>query len=86
MEKNKLRARWSKSEKDVLFTYPLGVGTKCDGAYLADEVFNKEFIQEMIDRGYDIKTLKFEIKINPEQENFEKKFPSLSKEYFTDNK
>lgn len=79
MKQNKLRARWSKKEKDLLVTYPLGRGTSCDMGYLFG-IFNKEFIKEMKDRGYDIMSLRFEIAVDPKGERFEEKFPTLAKE------
>lgn len=80
MKDNKLTARWSKKEKDILVTYPLGIQTQCDMGYLF-EVFNKNFIKEMKDRGYDIKSLKFEIKVDTESDTFEERFPTLAREY-----
>ena len=78
MKENKLRARWSKSEHDILLTYPLGKLTKCDTAYLAFKVFTDEFVKEMKDRGYDIKTLKFEIAVDKNGERYKDKFSSLT--------
>jgi hypothetical protein len=78
MKENKLRARWSKSENDILLTYPLGRMTKCDGAYLAFKVFNNEFVKEMKDRGYNIKTLKFEITVDVNSDRYNERFPSLA--------
>jgi len=59
----KLRANWSKKEKDIIVNYPLGVGTKRDCNYLFHKCFNNEFVEEMSSRGYDIESLKFEISI-----------------------
>lgn len=78
MEQNKLRARWSKAENDILFVYPLGIATKCDGMYLAFKCFNDEFVKEMADRGYDIKTLKFEIIVDENSKIYRERFPSLA--------
>lgn len=78
MKENKLRARWSRSENDILLTYPLGIATKCDGAYLAFNCFNDKFVKEMTARGYDIKTMKFEITVNKNGNRYEEKFPSLA--------
>lgn len=76
--KFKLRAKWSKREGDIMLYYPLGRGTKSDGAYLALTIFNKEFVKEMEQRGYDITKMRFEIPIKegarPE------KFETLHKE------
>lgn len=71
-DKTKLRARWSKKEKDLLFSYP----QRCDGHYLywvfcaekLKDAIGREttFVQELEQRGYDITTLKFEIKLKSE--------------------
>ena len=79
MKENKLRARWSKRHKTIVSTYPLGISTNCDTNYLLSDIFNKEFINEMVDRGYDISTLKFEIKVDENAKGFEDKFPTLAK-------
>ena len=80
MKENKLRAKWSKSERDIIINYPLGIQTNCDMAYLFCDVFTKEFKKEMEDRGYDITTLKFEIKVDEKGKRFKEKFPTLSQE------
>jgi hypothetical protein len=58
----KLTYKWSKRENDYLINYP----RKCDG-HLLYGFFEgcmgvKEFLAELEKRGYDLKTLKFEIK------------------------
>lgn len=58
--KDKLRAFWSKKEKDVMLHFPLGIQTTSDARFLAD-IFNKKFEEEITKRGYDISTLKFSI-------------------------
>jgi len=78
MKENKLRARWSKREKDILLIHPLGIMTRCDGAYLAFKVFNNEFVKEMVDRGYDITSLKFEITVDKNGKRYQKRFPTLA--------
>ena len=79
-EKDKLRARYKYDEdekrKDLVVTYPLGKLTQNDASYLI-KVFTNEFLMEMINRGYDIDTLKFEI--CPKLPNF--KFETLTKKY-----
>ena len=80
MKQNKLRARWSKAEKDILVTFPLGIQTECDANYLLSDIFTKDFVKEVTERGYDIKTLKFEIKVDETGKRFETKFPTLAKE------
>lgn len=57
---DKLRAYWSKKERDVMLHWPAGTHTKCDGSYLSG-VFDKAFQKEMERRGYDLTTLKFSI-------------------------
>lgn len=81
MKENKLRARWSKGEKDILVTYPLGIQTKCDCNYLLCNIFNDNFVKEMKSRGYDLTTLKFEIKVDSNGKRFKEKFPTLSETY-----
>lgn len=54
--------------------------TNCDCNYLLGDIFNRDFIREMKARGYDIKTLKFEIKVDEKGERFKDKFPTLAKE------
>lgn len=81
MKDGKLTAKWSKKEKDLMVKYPLGCGTNCDSVYLLCDVFNKTFIEEMKDRGYDIKSLKFEISVDPNAKTFRERFPTLAREY-----
>ena len=76
-KEDKLKVNWSKRERDLIIYNPLGRGTNADAAYLFG-FFNKDFIEEMAKRGYDITTLKFEIK--PILPNFEK-FPTLSEQH-----
>ena len=80
MKENKLRARWGKGAKDILVTYPMGMGTCCDCNYMLGDIFTREFEKEMKERGYDIKTLKFEIKVDEKSKTFKEKFPTLAKE------
>jgi hypothetical protein len=69
MNTNKLKARWSKGQKDIIYYFP----HNCDGVYL-NGIFTRKidfgtlpdqpptsFLEELERRGYDIKTLKFEI-------------------------
>lgn len=74
--KYKLRADWSKKEKDIMLHYPLGISTSCDGGYI-QSFFNNEFIKEMKARGYLIETLKFSICLDPTRTD---RFPTLIKE------
>jgi hypothetical protein len=52
-----LKIRWSKTEQDLLIAFP----RSCDGHWIAG-VFNREFTQELQERGYDITTLRFSVK------------------------
>jgi len=58
--KDKLRATWCKEEQSVMFHYPLGSQTKCDGGYLSGHI-TEELANELEARGYDKTTLKFSI-------------------------
>lgn len=82
---NKLTVKYSKREKDIVCHYPKGILTKCDCNYLFSEVFTDEFVKEIKSRGYDITTLKFEIKVDEKGERFEEKFPSLYKQCLEEN-
>lgn len=69
-----LKARWSKKQKDIIYSFP----RKCDGAYL-NRIFTQknenDFInnpplvlptslyEELERRGYDLTTLKFEVRL-----------------------
>lgn len=59
--------------------HPLGFMTQTDAHYLFDKVFTKEFVKEMTDRGYDVRTMKFEI--SPKLPNYER-FNGLSEKYY----
>lgn len=78
IKQNKLRVRWSKSENDILVTYPLGIMTKCDCNYLLSDIFNDEFVKEITSMGYDIKSLKFEIAVDTKGNRYKEKFPTLA--------
>lgn len=58
---------------------PLGFMTQTDAHYLFDNVFTKEFVKEMTDRGHDVTTMKFEI--SPKLPNY-KRFNGLSEKYY----
>lgn len=62
----KLTYKWSKRENDYLINYP----RKCDGhlvhGFFAGYTNGKEFMEELEKRGYDLKTLKFEVKLKEE--------------------
>jgi len=74
-EYKKLRAFWSKRERDTMFEHPYGLMTKNDARFIHG-VFTKEFQKELEERGYDWATFKFEI--SPKLPN--EKFPTLSQE------
>lgn len=57
---DKLRAYWSKREDDIMFHWPGGTATKCDGHYLC-RVFTKDVLDELKNRGYDLTTIRFSI-------------------------
>jgi hypothetical protein len=57
---DKLRAYWSNKENDIEFHWPGGVSTKADGHYLYS-VLTDEVVKELQRRGYDPRSLKFEI-------------------------
>lgn len=75
--KFKLRAYWSKREKDLMIDWPLGISTGADG-WLLHEMFSKDFQKELIERGYDIETIRFEIAIKPG--SCPERFPTLHKD------
>ena len=62
--KNKLSVLYSKVKKDIVFKAPLGVETNDDIVFL-NRLINRTFLSELRSRGYDVKTLRFEIKVNP---------------------
>lgn len=76
----KLRAYWSKRKGDLMFDYPLGVMTSADASYLSG-IFNKDFIQELENRGYDTTKIKFEIPIQLPENHRSDKFATLLNEY-----
>lgn len=58
---NTLGVRWSKKENDFDIFYP----NKPDGFFMYDFMCNplfKEFVRELDERGYDIKTLEIKVK------------------------
>ena len=81
MSSTELKVRWSKKEKDILFEYP----RRCDGAllhyYMGSDIpihdfsfeksyeLRKSLFKELEDRGYDLTTLKFSIKLKKEINN-----------------
>lgn len=79
MGENALKVKWSKREKDLLIYYPRGSDGALISSILLDTVYHwggidgkykgwlnyEKFnlVEELEKRGYDIKTLKFEIKL-----------------------
>ena len=57
LKKDKLTAYWDKKENCIGAYHPLGFMTQTDAHYLFDNVFTKEFVKEMTDRGYDVTTM-----------------------------
>lgn len=53
-----IRVAWSKRERDFLIHYD----NSPTGGLVTDNLLKKEFIEELKNRGYDLKTLKFSIK------------------------
>ena len=82
-KKEKLTAYWDKKENCIGAYHPLGFMTQADAHYLFDNVFTKEFVKEITDRGYDVTTMKFEI--SPKLPNYER-FNDLSKKYYGNEK
>lgn len=78
-KKEKLTAYWDKKENCIGAYHPLGFMTQTDAHYLFDKVFTKDFVKEMTDRGYDVRTMKFEISLK--LPNYER-FNGLSKKYY----
>jgi len=79
LQQNKLKARWSKKEDDILIDYPKGKLTKCDANYLLAYVFNDEFVKDMTARRYDMTTLNFSIEVDKNGDRYQEKFPTLAK-------
>lgn len=71
-----LRVNWSKKEDDIVYKYPKGSQTKSD-AMLLHSVFSKEFLDDLVDRGYDLKTLKFSVAIDWNKTTAKEKFSEL---------
>lgn len=58
--RDRLRATWSKRERDVMIHFPLGENTSADCNWLS-MVLNRDFAKELERRGYDVTTLRFSI-------------------------
>ena len=66
---DKLRAYYSKRERDLMLYCPLGFGTRSDASYLSG-VFDKSFTDEMTSRDYDIETIKFSVEPSKGNDKF----------------
>lgn len=58
MEKDRIKIRWSKRDNDLLVSYD----DKRNGHFVSNIMLNDELISGLEARGYDLKTLRFEIK------------------------
>jgi len=63
MPQNKLKVKWNRSEEDFQIDFP----KKSDGwlmySHMKGELTWNELISELVKRGYDPKTLKFEVNL-----------------------
>ena len=80
---DKLRIYWSKKENDIMYYFPLGVQTSADSHWLyyhiGRTVFKDSrgedvpaFLDELVRRGYDIKTIKFSVEKDPKHPRWQK--------------
>ena len=70
MKDNTLAVKWSKREDDLLINYPReSDGIMIDYYFYHLKYDNKNLIQELIDRGFDIKTLKFSVELKKEDKD-----------------
>lgn len=53
-----VKVHWSKKENDFLIHYDKSP----NGGFVNDHLLNKEFLNELKNRGFDLKTLRFSIK------------------------
>lgn len=65
----KLRVSWDKRERTLMFHYPAGSQTKCDGGYLSG-IITEEVAKELNRRGYDKTTIKFSIEPKKDSDRF----------------
>ena len=54
------KIKWSKREKDYKITWDKD--HQCNAGFINDYILDKEFLKELRERGYDLDSLKFEIK------------------------
>lgn len=69
MEKRyqKLRGRWSAKEKDWLFSFPRKPDGHLLSGFFSGYANMPELLKELEARGYDLTTLKFEIRLKDEE-------------------
>lgn len=72
--RDKLRLRWSKTERDWEISYPLGRSTSSDAHYLSS-VLPSGVLKELDARGYDLTTLKFSIEPKKGNQKFTSQMP-----------
>lgn len=84
-KRNTLSAQWSKRENDIVFSWPDGLQTKVDGHLLHNRFDNPPYnpdgktpplIEELVRRGYDLKTLRFSIMKDPNHPRWASPSPS----------
>ena len=73
--KQELSAKWVKSKNDIIYAFPSRLNNIFTSQRLspADLSIQKSFIDELVDRGYDLTTLRFSIKKKEEPQPQEKK-------------
>ena len=54
------KIKWSKKENDYKIDWDKDL--QCNAGFINDHILDKSFLQELRERGYDLDTLKFEIK------------------------
>jgi hypothetical protein len=60
IHQSKTKIKWSKREKDYKISWDKD--HKCNIGFINDYILDEEFLQELRQRGYDLDSLKFEIK------------------------
>ena len=59
-QRQKLRAYWSRRERDLTLSHPLGPTSRADAQWLYC-ILNKSFISELERRGYNPATIRFSV-------------------------
>ncbi len=59
-QSHKLRAYWSRRERDLTLAHPHGGTARADACWLYS-ILNKQFIDELVRRGYDPETIRFSV-------------------------